>query len=723
MSTRKKTLALVLTAAATAALAASPARAQDAPEKTDDAAGETRAPWDYPRDVEVSGVRLAFQEPSVLDYTADDGAVSMRVPVMVTDSVGRITWGSLDLTGTAHLDLSSRLAAVDGLAATSTAFPGLDDALATATVEALPNKLPAEILIRLELITDRPGAAPVEDAVTGSVSKRPPEVHVRRTPAMLVQIDGEPEMGQVESFPLEYVLNCATDIFHELRDDRWLMLVDGFWASSPKLEGPWEWFDGKLPVVLTQLPVDHPRGHVRRYVPGTRRYNNRVGKTPPTRPESLPEIIISEKPAELVRLLGDPLFTLVPGVKLMIVANTASDLLFHPRTGKYFLLISGRWFTADEVDGPWEQHYGALPDEFKGIPTDHSRAHVLYSVPGTPQSAEAAARALLPERVLLHRRINASIKYEKGTIISSPIEKVDYRIVTSTEDAEFEMADGYYACVRGAWFRSDTGKGQWKIVEELPEALKSVPESTGAYHVSWCIPRGAQEKGFVFETRGPYRGVYLNKGTPVHGNGWDRRGILRNGNWYPAQRTYGENRWYDPLAATFRPRSVLYGDDGQATATEWSDYTGSYGRVRWYADRYLQGGRRMFPYLIDADAFDTKAPRPDINATWSENVIGRDGLAAERFPLGDRSNEISPASPPIVSDTDGNVFQLTDAGVEKWKDGDWAVTAAAAPEIKTRLEALARVQGFADAARAWAAKRAGALPVNPVVTPPMKKKK
>ena len=62
------------------------------------------------------------------------------------------------------------------------------------------------------------------------------------------------------------------------------------------------------------------------------------------------KVIVEQEPAELILLKGNPLFTLVPGVKLMVVANTSSDVLFHPRSGKYYLLISGRWFEA--------HHYG-----------------------------------------------------------------------------------------------------------------------------------------------------------------------------------------------------------------------------------------------------------------------------------------------------------------------------------------------------------------------------
>ena len=700
---------------------ASPAFAQDAaaaPAPAANAEAPAQKAWDYPREINAGGVRLAMHEPAVLDYVAQDGTTLLRVPLEITDAVGRVTWGAVEIAGRAHLDLGSRLVLVDGLAVAKSAFPELDAELSAKATEKLPGELPAELMLRLELFTDRPGAAPVDEAPTGRVSTRPPEIYVRRSPAVLVQIDGEPVMQPVDSPALEYVINSAADIFHDVRDDRWLLLIDGFWASAPKLIGPWEWFDGKLPIVLTQLKIDHPRGHIRRYVPGTKRYANRVDKSPPVRPEQMPEIIVSEKPAELVLLKGDPLFMLVPRIKLMTVANTASDLLFHPRTAKYFLLVSGRWFQSDEIDGPWAEHFGSLPDEFKLIPRDHGRAHVLWSVAGTPECAEAAARALLPERVLLHRRVQAGVRYEGKTSESSPVEGVEFRKVRNTEDDVFDLGGSFYVCVRGSWFRSDDGKNNWTAAVAMPEKLALVPESTGAYHVNACRPLGAAEKGFAFEVRGPYRGVYLHKGTPVYGNGWDTGGVMRNENWYPSARTYGENRWYDPLAGSFRPRSVTIDGDLAATAAEWSDYTASYGRVVFYADRYLQGGRRMFLYSAGKDEFDLSAPRPDIYTTWAEDVLERDGLPNERFPLGDRSAETTPDSPPVFADDTGHAYRLSAGGnIELYVKDSWIKPPKLDDKILPRLEALARTRARTEQLRKWAAQRSAALPVNPVVTP------
>ena len=229
------------------------------------------------------------------------------------------------------------------------------------------------------------------------------------------------------------------------------------------LPGPWEWLEGSLPVELTQLRAQHPRGHVRRYLSGTpeyrRRLNVKKGQPPVVDfPQGdIPEIIIEKEPAELVLLEGDPLFMLVSwGVKLMTVANTDSDMIFHPQQFKYFLLIAGRWFVADDALGPWKTFRGTLPKEFQQIPRDHRLAHVLSSVPGTPEAAEAIARAQLREEVVVKRRVLLDVRYADKKINRVPLGE-GAEIVKNSEDWVFKVGSSYFACGRGVWFRSSDG--------------------------------------------------------------------------------------------------------------------------------------------------------------------------------------------------------------------------------------------------------------------------
>lgn len=702
-----------LVAAVGLSLAVAPsAVAQESAEAAAEAPGTPD--WQYPREGRSGGKRVNVHEPTVVGYDGATGAVELSVPLEITDPIGQVAWAGVRVKGQTHVDIASRLFAIDGLEPAG-------DELAEGPAKALEGLDPMEaigerLLMRLELLLGRPGELGVEDAK--GLSTLPPDIHVRNEPAVLVQVDGEPVLAQVADFSLEYVTNSASDIFHQPNGGKWFMLVDGHWAEAKELVGPWKWLEKKLPVVLTQLPITHPRGHVRRYVPGTKRYRARVGDKAVGPEGALPEVIVSQKPAELVLLHGDPLFTMVPGVKLMSVANTESDLLFHPRSGLFYLVVGGRWFQAEDVDGKWRETYGKLPEEFALIPRDHIRAHVRWSVPGTPEAAEAARLTAVRERMTLHPRSRADARYVEKTPKSAPIEGIEARLVNNTEDDVLTTGKAYYACVRGAWFRSDDGKTKWEAATTLPESIQAIPAASGLFHVNSVRPLGPDgEKGFAFAFTGGYRGMFVHRGAAVYGTGWDRRGLMRNKNWYPAARTYGESRWYDPVSGTFQPRSAQYTPEGQLVADEWSPYTASYGRVVAYADRYSQGGRRAFPYHREDDVFRTACGRPDLVAMWKKDALAREGLALDAFPLGDRSAETRPETPPLAVDETGIVYRVQEDKIEAFADGKWAVPKVVRPDVSQRLTTLERAHARAEQLRAWMKKRAGTLPVNPVATP------
>ena len=54
---------------------------------------------------------------------------------------------------------------------------------------------------------------------------------------------------------------------------------------------------------------------------------------------------------------------------------------------QYYILISGRWFRGESLQGPWGFVAGSeLPPDFAKIPLDNPKSTVLASVPGTPQA-------------------------------------------------------------------------------------------------------------------------------------------------------------------------------------------------------------------------------------------------------------------------------------------------------------------------------------------------
>ena len=263
-----RTLHLVLPIAlAVCSLAARPVAAAD-----DKSAAP--AAWVYPQDLKCAGRRLTLHEPEFTAYDASTTRVSLRFPTMLTDPLGRSTYGTSELTGTLRVDLASRLMKLDTLSAGAMAFPGAVAADAAAVQEGFAEALPKSLTLRIELLTARAGAYQPE-AAPPKFAVAPPNIVVRLRPAVMVQVDGDPVLVDVETFPLQYVANCASDVFRDAKTDMWYLLVDGVWMQAKAFAGPWKKGDGSVPSIMSQISGVHPRGHVRKYVPGTPEFAKR----------------------------------------------------------------------------------------------------------------------------------------------------------------------------------------------------------------------------------------------------------------------------------------------------------------------------------------------------------------------------------------------------------------------------------------------------------------
>ena len=95
-----------------------------------------------------------------------------------------------------------------------------------------------------------------------------------------------------------------------------------------------------------------------------------TGEEPDLGSTTPPTIIMATVPTELIVTDGEPEYKPV-GTDLLYVDNSESDVLVEIATQRHFVLLSGRWFAAPGVDGPWSfVASDALPESFKEIPED-----------------------------------------------------------------------------------------------------------------------------------------------------------------------------------------------------------------------------------------------------------------------------------------------------------------------------------------------------------------
>jgi hypothetical protein len=86
---------------------------------------------------------------------------------------------------------------------------------------------------------------------------------------------------------------------------------------------------------------------------------------------------------------GPPQYQAIAGTSLQYIANSDAAVLRDRSTGRPYFLVSGRWFAATSLAGPWTFGTDSLPADSTRIPANGPRGFLLVSVPGTPQAQEA----------------------------------------------------------------------------------------------------------------------------------------------------------------------------------------------------------------------------------------------------------------------------------------------------------------------------------------------
>ncbi len=185
------------------------------------------------------------------------------------------------------------------------------------------------------------------------------------------------------------MVNTNWNVFKDGTD--WYLLNNGLWMKASAYTGPYQPVYS-LPPAFSAIPADADFTAVRNAMP-----------PPRTKPAVSPVVFVSNKPAEIVVTNGAPQFVPVAGTSLQSVKNSINALFFQPSSSRLFLLLSGRWFAAHDLKGPWTFATDDLPPDFALIPPEDPQANVLASVPGTSQAQLATLQAQVPRQATLKK--------------------------------------------------------------------------------------------------------------------------------------------------------------------------------------------------------------------------------------------------------------------------------------------------------------------------------
>jgi len=204
------------------------------------------------------------------------------------------------------------------------------------------------------------------------VSGDPPAIVMASNPSELIVTKGELEFTPLQNTNLLFVENTESDLFMNITDQSYYLLISGRWFKTNDLNSTWSFIDSeKLPEDFQKIDADSPKANVRANVAGTKEAQDALYDA------QIPQTAAVEKTtkAEKVSYNGEPKFEKIKGLDLEYALNTESSVL---KDGdRYFLCDNAIWFQSSSPNGPWEVSE-ERPDEVDAIPADNPQYNTKY---------------------------------------------------------------------------------------------------------------------------------------------------------------------------------------------------------------------------------------------------------------------------------------------------------------------------------------------------------
>jgi len=663
-----------------------------------------------------SGATVVLYQPQIASWQDQKHIVAYSAVAYEKKGDEKPALGSVKIESDTSVALDDRLVHFKELKLSEVNVEKLDrDGIKEVTGEiekAIPD---GERVIGLDRVLASVDKSQIIPKNVEGVKADPPKIFYSTTPAVLVNIDGEPIWSPIKDNDLKYAINTNWDLFQHGPTNTLYLRNEKVWLKATAVQGPWT-PAGTLPESFKKLPPDENWKEVKASLPGQK----------PS--DKTPTVLVSIEPAELILLTGMPNYLLVDGTTdLLWVQNTTSDVFRQGKTGPVYYLVSGRWFSAADFTGPWTFASTKLPPAFTKIPLEHPRSRVLASVPGTPQAAEAVLLAQVPQTARVNKKeLKAPDVQYDGQPNFDPIPQTSLSRAANTDKDIIKVGDLYYMCFQGVWFMSRAAAGPWEVASTVPKEIYSIPASSPAHNVTYVtvVEEDSSDDWVTFAAVAGYTGMMVAWGCAVWGSGWYYPPYVGYGGFYPVYypyyRSYGAAAWYNPWSGTYGRSAVAYGPYGGVGATaRYNPRTGTYSRgVAAYGPYGARGAATA--YNPRTGAYGATRQGSNVYGNWGSSYVQRgddwartghvtnrrtgtttsgirtdEGGAVRRSGPGG-SGFVAGNGDNVYAGHDGNVYKRGDDGTwQKRENGGWNNTNRPDPSTSGQLERdrAARAEG------------------------------
>jgi len=420
-------------------------------------------------------------------------------------------------------------------------------------------------------------------------------------------------------------------------------------------------------------------------------------------------LLVTEGEAQFEPLVDD----------LLVITNSASDVFMHVTGQRYFIVLSGRWYQAASMQGPWEfVKSDELPAAFQNIPEDSGQAESRVYVAGTDEAREAVMDAQIPQTAAVSKgRVDIEVSYD-GDPRFVAIKDSNLEYAENTAMTVLKSGKQYYLVEDAVWYVGATPTGPWDVAENRPDGVDSIPPESPVYNVKYVyIYETTPEVVYVGYTPG-YTGSYVYHTTIVYGTGWYYRPWISPYYYYPRPATWGFHVTYNPwtgwgfgLSWGWGPFRIGFHSGGY-----WHRHHHWHHRHygRWGAGGYRPRPGHYGRNNININNININNPKVSIrdnnlyrdkgqaarvketrdtpmNRDSRDRVASRD-TAVDRGKVSDRAGTMNNAATRdkasnmnvsgkqnnVFTDKQGNVYRNTDNGWQKRDSGGWKDTSGSA---------------------------------------------
>ena len=530
----------------------------------------------WPRDFDVGSDQVEVYQPQIETWQGD--RMSGRMAIAVGPKSGSPTYGVAHFSARAAVDKTAGTVTLGSITISQVDVPTAPDQAARLQ-GVLQQQIPATgITTALDhLQTSYAVSQQITKDQTVPVRNDPPRIVFSAQPTVLVPVDGQPVFDPLQQAPgFQRAINTRA-LF--LQDQTGTLYVNaaGFWYQAPPgllANNPW--------LVLASPPTS---------LLSAAQAASAVSTPDPLLPadgkpaQSAPAVLVASQPTELVLTSGQPQIAPLDGTSLLTMTNADHAVFIVAATNDYYVLVSGRWFKASNISGPWTYVPGnALPPDFARISVHDPKANVLVSVPGTPQAKEAAIAATVPQTATVSRAKAALNVNYTGAPKFDPIQGTGLTYAVNTPTPVIEAGrERYYAVSEGVWFVANSPLGPWRVADTVPEAIYTIPPTSPLHYVTYVrVYSSTPEEVVVGYTPG-YMGLLVDPvGVVVYGTGYYYPPYIGGGYWYGYPASYGYGAGFSLSSAEGFAFGFAAGHAWGAASPFWGPFWGYRGGyVNW----------------------------------------------------------------------------------------------------------------------------------------------